>query len=174
MIKFMAIQKSKNKLPFEKKRYPLAGCELEPMEPVDALLIAQALSKMNPWRTLNYEAENLSRGLLSPDPFSFRYTITGSGQRVGVVCVKHPWLRGTYLELLGIFEPFQQMGIGSQIIQWMESRTRSNGNNLWALVSGFNKSGREFYRKMGFEEMATLKDLVQTGSDEILIRKILK
>jgi len=170
----MAGRKAKTETPFAKERYPLKGCELEPMEPVDALLIAQALSKMNPWRTLSYGADELSRFLLSPEPFSFRYTVTGSGQRVGVVCVKYPWLRGTYLELLGIFEPFQQMGIGRQVIQWMESRTRLSGKNLWALVSSFNRGGREFYRKTGFEELAALKDLVQPGYDEILIRKILK
>jgi len=159
--------------PFREEKYALGRCELQSLDATDALIIAQTLSKMPPWRDLGYYAQDLSKFLLNDDPGFSRYTIMGSGERVGVVCVRHPWLKGSYLELLGIFEPFQGMGVGREIIRWMERETRPAANNIWALVSSFNNGGREFYRKNGFTEIALLSGLVKPGYDEILIRKML-
>ncbi len=164
--------------PFSEDQYALGRCKLQPLGATDALIIAETLSRMSPWRDLGYYAQDLSKFLLNSDPLFrrytiMRYTIMGSGERVGAVCVRHPWLKGTYLELLGIFEPFQGMGVGREIISWMELQTRPAANNIWALVSSFNNRGREFYRKNGFTEIAVLNNLVKPGFDEILIRKML-
>ncbi len=158
---------------FRRERYALANCELRPLEAADALVIAEVLSRMPPWRTLGYYAEHLGRFLLHDDPGFFRYAIMAHNDKIGAVCVRQPWLKGSYLELLGIFEPFQGMGVGREVIAWMERCTRPAAKNLWALVSDFNSNARAFYRKMGFVEAASLPGLVKPGRAEILIRKIL-
>ena len=160
--------------PFSESRYKFSGYELKSLEAVDVLVIAETLSKMDPWKTLDYGADELAKHLLITNPLSFRFVISGEAGRIGVVCVSYPWLRGSYLDLLAIFEPFQGMSIGRQVIKWLETQTKIKGKNIWALVSNFNKSARKFYQKMGFNEVAILNDLVKPGYDEILIRKILK
>ena len=88
-----------------------------------------------------------------------------------MVCIRPPWLRGPYIELVCVFPPHQGRGIGDALVSWMETRTGSGEPNLWALVSAGNAGARRFYARLGFREVAPLADLVRAGCDEILLRK---
>jgi hypothetical protein len=45
---------------------------------------------------------------------------------------------------------------------------------VWVLVSAFNTRARTFYARYDFTEIGTLKDCVQLGYHEILLRKVLR
>lgn len=157
--------------PFAEIEYLLPSCTLRPLAEEDARTASGVLAMMTPWLDLGYSREGLLRYLLRADPALSRYGIAVSGEAGGVVCVRFPWLRGPYLEMLAVFPAGQGRGIGGEIIRWMEDECGASSGNVWALTSSFNRAAREFYRKAGFTELAPIPNLVSAGFDEILLRK---
>ena len=87
------------------------------------------------------------------------------------VAVHEDWLKGPYLQLLGLLPDFQSRGIGSSVMGWFAECAGPDTRNLWVISSAFNTGAIAFYRRHGFTEVATLRDLVADGFDEILLRK---
>lgn len=161
--------------PFTHTHYTLKSCELCTLAPPAVTLLSQHLSQMSPWNVLSYTADQLSTYLLSTDPGLYKYQIMVEKQVVGIVCIRYPWLRGAYLELIAIYPQWQQQGIGPQIICWFEQELNyATLKNLWVLVSSFNEKAKLFYQRAGFKEIGPVEDLVKIGYTEILLRKMLK
>lgn len=149
--------------------FELETCTLSPLQRDQGEYIGLRMADMEPWRTLGYRVETLSRYLTRPDPSLGRYTATVSGKLAGVVCVRDPWLLGPFIELLAVFAEYQGGGVGGCILKWVE--TRGGWPNVWVTVSSFNVRALSFYERFGFQEVARLKDLIRTGFHEILLRK---
>lgn len=121
---------------------------------------------------MNYPAKKLAAYLASSDADAMRYVVSVKGEESGVVSVRHPWLKGPYLELLALLPPAQNQGIGSSIMAWFESAgLRYGARNLWVCASSFNARALRFYERHGFARAAMLPGLVADGYDEILLRK---
>ena len=121
---------------------------------------------------MNYPADKLAAFLASPDAGATRYAVSVKGKQSGVVSVRHPWLKGPYLELLALLPEAQNQGIGSSIMAWFESAGMKHGaRNLWVCASSFNARALRFYERHSFTRAAMLPDLVADGYDEILLRK---
>jgi len=159
--------------PFSSRRYVLPSCTLERLKRPESQALAATLVTMDPWRTLAYRAEALAAYLSRPDSTFFRFTIRAAGDPAGLVALRHPWLRGVYLELLAIFPPYQGLGLGREIMSFVEAQARPHTQNLWTAVSAFNHRARFFYQNLGFLEVACLENLIKEGCDELLLRKIL-
>jgi ribosomal protein S18 acetylase RimI-like enzyme len=145
---------------------------LLPLEPSSCAGLAAGIAAIEPWSVMNYPAETLAAFLSTPDESVSRYVISVNGEEAGVVSVRHPWLKGPYLELLAVLPQAQAQGIGSSIIAWFESAALQYGaRNLWVCASSFNRRGLRFYERHGFTRAATLPGLVADGYDEILLRK---
>jgi len=154
--------------------YLLASCTLRPVHSVEeGRWLGHLLAEMDPWRTLHYTARALEHYVLRPDEALHRYTVVVERQICGVVCVRYPWLRGAYLELIGLGATVQGRGLGREILQWLEEQVRQEAHNVWVLVSTFNVRARAFYARQGFREVGSLQDFVQSGYDEVLLRKVL-
>jgi ribosomal protein S18 acetylase RimI-like enzyme len=127
---------------------------------------------MEPWSVMHYPAEKLAAYLASPDAGAARYVVRVKENEAGVVSVRHPWLKGPYLELLALLPEAQNQGIGARIMAWFESTALSHrARNLWVCASSFNTRALRFYERHGFVRAATLPGLVADGYDEILLRK---
>jgi N-acetylglutamate synthase-like GNAT family acetyltransferase len=139
----------------------------------DAKMIATNMVAINPWRTLGYSVVQLENYLISTDPALYRFTVRVDQDIAGVVAIRHPWLKGPYLELIAIFPHKQQRGLGTTILQWLEQQAKPTNKNVWVLVSSFNKVAKKFYLQQGFKEIAPIESLVSTQSTELLLRKII-
>jgi len=145
---------------------------LSPLLPEDCPPLAAAIVAMEPWSVMNYPADKLAAFLASPDAGAARYVVSVKGKQSGVVSVRHPWLKGPYLELLALLPAAQNQGIGSSIMAWFKSAGLKHGaRNLWVCASSFNARALRFYERHGFARTATLPGLVADGYDEILLRK---
>ncbi|HAO32039.1 MAG TPA: GNAT family N-acetyltransferase [Candidatus Competibacter sp.] len=154
--------------------YDLTGCCLTPPREEDAQVIAAQMVQMDPWRTLNYSAAALQSYILAPDPGLHRYAVRVDDAVSGVIAVRYPWLRGAYLELIGVFPDRQNQGLGAALLDWLERETAARAANLWVLVSGFNHAAQRFYLRQGFHEIGAIDSLVSAGSAELLLRKVLR
>ena len=152
----------------------LSGCRLVRLRLEDAEGIADRLALMDPWLALSYSAAQLEKYLSADDPSLHRYTIMVDEMIAGVVAVRYPWLRGSYLELIGLFPDQQGKGLGTAILQWMEQETKPWAMNCWVLVSSFNDAAKRFYLRQGFTEIANIEALVSARSTELLLRKVLR
>lgn len=99
--------------PFAAPRYLLDSCELRVIHNTEeARFLSRLLAGLDPWRTLRYTADALERYLLHPDAALYRYMVVSQGKMIGVVCTRYPWLRGAYLELIGLDAAYQGLGVG--------------------------------------------------------------
>ena len=95
---------------------------LLPLDQRSCASLAAGIVAMEPWSVMNYPADKLAAFLASPDAGAARYVVSVKGAEVGVVSVRHPWLKGPYLELLALLPEAQSQGIGSSIMAWFEIR----------------------------------------------------
>lgn len=157
--------------PYGKRRYTRDGITLDAIAPSDAETLAAGLAAIEPWRRLQYAASALAGYLTREDPAANRFAIREGGALVGVVAVREPWLRGPYLELLGLLPPAQGRGVGRTVMAWFETEAPSSAANLWVLCSDFNTGALAFYERHGFRRMTSIESLVGEGFNEILLRK---
>ncbi|MBF0295410.1 MAG: GNAT family N-acetyltransferase [Magnetococcales bacterium] len=129
------------------------------------------LADMEPWRTLGATADGLRRHLVRPDPALARYRILHEANEAGVICIRHPWLAGPFVELLAILEPFRRQGLGRAVMGGILARAATTSRNLWVTVSDGNPVALTFYRQLGFVELARIPGLLQPGHDDILLRR---
>ena len=162
-----------NERPF-RDEYVLSGCCLVRLRVEDAKMVAGKLATINPWLALGYSAAQLEKYLSADEPSLYRYTVMVDEMIAGGVAVRYPWLRGSYLELIGLCPDQQGRGLGTAILHWMERETETLAMNCWVLVSSFNDSARRFYLRQGFREITTLEALVSRHSNELLLRKVLR
>jgi ribosomal protein S18 acetylase RimI-like enzyme len=144
---------------------------IRPLLAFEAPALAEALAHMDPWRRLGFSDDGLAGYLTRDDANLLRMVYEQAGQPVGLLCLRSPWLRGPYVEMLAVVPDKQSQGIGSALLAWAAGQ---NGGNLWVCVSAFNHRGRDFYGRNGFVEKAELNDLISVGEDEILMRKKLR
>ncbi|ADE10955.1 GCN5-related N-acetyltransferase [Sideroxydans lithotrophicus ES-1] len=159
---------------FGKTTENLANCRLtSPLTDEQALAIAEMLSISEPWKTLKFSAAALAKYLMRDDTSLYRYAVSVDGKLAGVICVRYPWLRGPYIELLGLSQDHRGQGIGKQILAWTESEARREARNLWVVASSFNHQALDFYQGLGFQPIGPIQGLVTPEYDEILLRKCL-
>ncbi|OIR15366.1 acetyltransferase (GNAT) family protein [mine drainage metagenome] len=160
---------------FSKAMENLADCQLSSsLTNEQALAIAQMLSASEPWMTLKFSAASLANYLTRDDASLRRYMVSVDGDLAGVICVRNPWLRGPYIELLGFFPNYRGQGIGKQVLAWAEAEARCESKNLWVAASSFNQAALDFYQRLGFYPIGPIQGLVTPEYDEILLRKCLK
>ena len=142
------------------------------LTPNQAHAVGGQLALIDPWQRLKFDANALAAYLNRPDPALQRHAIMADGHLAGAIALRSPWLRGPYLELLAVFPAAQGRGLGKRALNWAVAQAGSAAN-FWACVSAFNHPARGFYARMGFVETTELTDLVTSGENEILLRKIL-
>ncbi len=157
---------------FSKTEESLEGCQLSTsMTTEQSRLIGEILSVSEPWKSLSVKSNALANYLSREDSALYRYSISVKGELAGVICVRYPWLRGPYIELLGLFPDYRSKGIGRQLLVWAETEARKESKNLWVLTSSFNLRGLDFYQNFGFYPIGPIQGLVNPDNDEILLRK---
>jgi diamine N-acetyltransferase len=145
---------------------------LEAMTPETALLLAPAIAAIDPWARHQYPASRLSTFLGTVEPDAPRFAIRSGEDIAGAMVVRFNWLRGPYLQFLGVLPLYQNQGLGRLSIAWLEATARAREEkNLWVAASGFNASAIKFYEREGFKQVADLDDLISAGETELLFRK---
>jgi len=145
---------------------------LEPISYPDCAELAPQLAKLVPWSTYQFTSDTLVHSLAAEQPNAPRFLIRAGDKKIGIVGVQLNWLRGPYLQFLGILPPHQGRGLGAAVLHWLESEARRMGDrNVWVCVSSFNVRAISFYERHGFRRAALLEGLIQEEHNELLLRK---
>jgi len=160
------------KQPFSKTSVVLDACTLtRSLSITDAELLSNAFAVSDPWLTLGVSASGLKNYLLREEASLYRYVVQVNQQTAGVICLRYPWLRGAYIELLGLLEPYRGLGIGTELLSWLQQETQPQANNIWLVASEFNQAALQFYQWQGFQTVGVLEGLVHPEYDEVLLRR---
>ncbi len=153
----------------------VAGVDVWLVDPDEGSVgvLADGLAAMEPWSRYQTGAKQLAGFLCAEVPGAQRYFIWVGNCVAGAVVVQPIWLRGPYLQFLGLLGAWQKRGIGRMVLDWLESGARLQGGNrhIWIMASEFNASARAFYIGQGYEEVALVPDVVEDGFGEVLLRK---
>ena len=156
--------------PFTAERYTLGDVELAPLAP-DLDTIAEGLAAIDPWARVGRRPEHFRAALTKPLAATFRYSIRRGGTCVGALVIRYPFLRGPYIELIGLFPEAQGLGIARRVVAWMEREVADEATNLWLCVTDWNEPARAAYTALGFTEVGPLPLLAAGGTTEIFMRK---
>lgn len=122
--------------PFSARGIDLSRARLVPLDPACCPSLAQAIVAIPPWSMMPYPADAMARFLAASADGAYRYLVEGGGKPAGAVSIRHPWLKGPYLELLALLPPWQSQGIGAEILAWFEQEgLRADARNLWVCAS---------------------------------------
>lgn len=145
---------------------------LSPLSPEHAATLGARFSTIEPWVVYPYSASALQSYFAARETDAPRYAIHTGTTLIGALGLRHAWLRGPYIQFLGIFPEHQASGTGARVLAWIERQARTQGQrNLWVAASAFNTGALRFYERHGFVNVATLDGLVQDDRDEVLLRK---
>ena len=163
--------------PFAANRYELHpgrsdAVLISGVSALDAQRLGAAFAAIDPWASYPYPAESLVAYLGAQEPGAPRLLLRIDGETAGAVGLRLNWLRGPYLQFLGVLPGFQRRGLGSAVLDWIERETRKGSDrNLWVAASDFNVGAIRFYEGHGFEQVARFDGLVRDDRAEILMRK---
>jgi ribosomal protein S18 acetylase RimI-like enzyme len=92
---------------------------------------------------------------------------------VGFVLLAPYGLAGSpYIASVAIAAEARGQGVGSQLLRFAEQHYRGRGH-LFLLVSSFNRSAQELYRRHGYEQVGELRDYCVAGHSELILHKAL-
>ncbi len=148
------------------------GIALRGLPPGEAERVAEIFCSIDPWARLGFSSVTLARYLSANERGAPRYAIMAGHEVAGVICIRLNWLRGPYLQFLGILPDYQRNQLGSSVLTWLaQEAKRHREPNVWVCTSLFNSDALKFYQRHGFERAAELSDLVAPGESEILLRR---
>ena len=139
--------------------------------PDDGAMVIRMLADSDPWKRLGYTAAHWERLFTPLPPGREGYVIEQDSIVAGLALLRRQFLFGDYLELLAIAPSTQRTGLGCTLLNHLERIVFARSTNLFACVSDFNTSARQFYQRNGYLEVGPLPDLLMPGAAEILIRK---
>lgn len=151
---------------------PDADIRIRPFEPSDCDAINEVLASTYPWTEYDSAFQVASADLAARDSM---FIAVVDDRTVGFA-----WLvdggafgRSAYLKLLGVSEVYQGLGIGSALMDRVEtfSGDQLGSDELFLLVSGFNSGAIEFYRDRGYEQVGLIPGYVEKGIDELIFWK---
>jgi ribosomal protein S18 acetylase RimI-like enzyme len=130
---------------------------------------ARMMVSSEPWLTLGRTYEQAVKILTSPTREVYVGVI--DGRVVGfVVLIMQGALVG-FVQTLAV-EPFLRgRGIGEALMRYAEERILRDTPNVFLCVSSFNDGAMRFYRRLGYEVVGELRDVMIRGHAEILMRK---
>lgn len=145
--------------------------ELVPFTASDARTLATAFAGMLPWSRYPFSAAQLEAYLGAHEVGSPRYCLHIGEEPAGALGLRLNWLRGPYIQFLGVTPSFQKTGLGAAILTRVLAEARTRGDrNVWVAASSFNADALRFYERHGFQRAATIDGLIEDGIDEVLLR----
>lgn len=130
---------------------------------------ARFMSRNEPWITLKRGYEQSLQ--LLRDPLSEVYLLEKENDRVGFIMIKMKGPFCGYIQTIAVAENYRGKGIGEAAIRYIESIIFRTYSNVFICASSFNERAQKLYLRMGYGVIGVLKDYIEKGHDEILMRK---
>ena len=145
---------------------------IESASNLDPALCRRLILGSEPWISLQYDESDVRAIVRSAARDNLLVARTGE-DIAGFALSTSGILLGEYLKILVVAAPHRARGVGRKLMEALEQRAFRSWPNVYLCVSDFNVDARQFYRRLGYEEVGVLKDLLIPGKHEVLMRKSL-
>jgi ribosomal protein S18 acetylase RimI-like enzyme len=130
---------------------------------------ARLMASSEPWITLRREFLECRKSL--DGDFREVYAAVENEMVAGFIVLQ---MKGTftgYLQSICVAPDQRNKGIGKQLLQFAEAYVFKTSPNMFLCVSSFNGKAIKLYEQSGYERVGVIRDFVERGFDEILMRK---
>ncbi len=104
-----------------------------------------------PW---SWDYARVSREIRSRDSVALS---AWAGERLVGFAIMHFGQDSAHLNLLGVEPRYQRLGIGRELLEWLEKTARVAGTFVISLeVRANNRKALAFYRKLGYRELVVI------------------
>jgi [ribosomal protein S18]-alanine N-acetyltransferase len=135
----------------------------------DIEVAAELMANSEPWITLERTYEKCL--VIIRNPLAETYVVRGNGRVIGLAIIQLKGALVGYIQTLVIEPRYRNLGIGQQLITFLEKRIHEVSPNVFMCVSDFNTDAQRLYEKMGFEVIGEIKNYIAEGYSEVLLRK---
>ncbi len=154
----------------------LLTVNIRPIEPADVDQIAKWMSTVPLWQRYNLTVEVATKQFetaINEQALIVVIEIDEYTEPVGFAWYsrKGAFARSPYLKQIGIHPSMTGMGIGGQLLQYVEDDAKQFSDQLFLLVSDFNSNAQKFYQQHGYEHIGTIPNYVLPDVDELLYHK---
>ncbi len=123
-----------------------------------------------------YLDEMISDYFDNPDTQDIWFTYIDNNKQVAIgYCVPEKFTDRTYnLLAIGVSKDTQRQGIASQMMNYIEQRLKENDGRILIVETSSDDAqigARKFYNKIGYTQMAVIKDFWNDGEDKIVFWK---
>ncbi len=130
---------------------------------------ATLMSRNDPWVTLGRTYEKCLATI--KNSLAETYVVKSADVVIGFAIIQLKGALVGYIQTLFVDADFRGQNIGSQLITFLENRIHEISPNVFMCVSDFNVEAQRLYGKLGFEVIGEIKDYIEAGRSEILLRK---
>jgi ribosomal protein S18 acetylase RimI-like enzyme len=130
---------------------------------------ASLMASSEPWIILQRDW-NACRQSLEGD-FREVYVALENEKLIGLLVLQMKGTFSGYLQSICVSPEFRNRGVGKKLLRFAEEHVFKTSPNFFLCVSDFNSGAVKLYEQSGFEKIGVLKNFVQKGFDEILMRK---
>jgi diamine N-acetyltransferase len=151
-----------------------AAVTLTPLQEGEADYLGRVFAAIDPWKSYPFTAAALATYFAQLEPDAPRFALRAGDKLAGLVGLRLNWLRGPYLQFLGVVPDFQMAGLGTLALTWIDHEARiASAHNVFVCATDSNAKAIKFYKRHGFHHVGDLADLVQPGKTEVLMRRVL-
>jgi ribosomal protein S18 acetylase RimI-like enzyme len=144
--------------------------QIDSASELDPAVCRRLILNTEPWITLGYDESNVQAIVRSAESNNLLLARV-EDEIVGFALSTPGILLGEYLRILVVAAAQRSRGVGRMLMEKLEQRAFRNWPNVYLCVSDFNRDARQFYHRLGYEEVGLLKDLLIPGKGEVLMRK---
>jgi ribosomal protein S18 acetylase RimI-like enzyme len=141
------------------------------VEPAIARRQAEWIVSIEPWQSLGFRAAPLGRWLFRRARAACVLAAVHGRALLGILVFQPDFLLGTFIALLAVRPQAAGQGVGRALVERVERETFARRRWLYVSSDSRNLAAARFYKKLGFERVARLPDLVCEDRVEILWRK---
>jgi len=140
----------------------------KPADVATARRQAPWIAAIDPWLSLGYSEAALARWL-GRSARAKQVLVTGDPPQA-IIVVQPDVLLGNFIALLAVRPEDSGKGLGRALIDHVARMTWKKRRWLYVSSGAENRPAAAFYRRVGFERVARIPDLVRQGRVEILWR----
>lgn len=123
-----------------------------------------------------YLDEMISDYFDNPASQDIWFSCTDNNKQVAIgYCAPEKFTDGTYnLLAIGVSQDTQRKGIASQMMNYIEQRLKQNDGRILIVETSSDDAqfgARNFYKKIGYTQIAVIKDFWKDGEDKIVFWK---
>jgi ribosomal protein S18 acetylase RimI-like enzyme len=132
---------------------------------------AALMAGSEPWISLNRNYEDGQALMRVTEGGMEAYLAKIGNERLGFVVIKMAGAFVGYIQILAVAASSRGMGIGNQLMDFVEARIFEVSPNAFICVSDFNKKALKLYEARGYQLLGKLENYLENGFTELLLRK---